>query len=91
MCWIRQSVESRGKDLSSRIRKAEVSAASRMNTSVESKGREIQDSKVQVCQQGRQSCCMEQRFRRSQSSQSAKIQRQDENYSSQETAGNSML
>lgn len=46
MCWIRQSVEGRGKDLSSRVRKAEVSAASRMNTSVKNKGGKIQDREL---------------------------------------------
>lgn len=46
MCWIRQSVESRGKDLSSRVRKAEVSAARRMNTSVENKGGKTRDWKL---------------------------------------------
>lgn len=53
MCWIRQSVEGRGKDLSSGVRKAEISAASRMNTSLENKGGKIQDRKLKVCQHGR--------------------------------------
>lgn len=82
-------MEGRGKDLSSGVRKAEVSAA----CGVENTGRKIQDRKLEVCQRGRQkvtsvknvvkgSFCMEQRFWSSQSSQSAKIQRQVENYSS---------
>lgn len=52
MCWIRQSVEGRGKDLSSRVRKTEISAASGMNASVENKGAKIQDRKLWVCQHG---------------------------------------
>lgn len=54
MHWIRQSVEGRGKDLSSGVRKAEVSAVSRKNSSVENKGGKIQDKKLKVCQHGRQ-------------------------------------